>query len=404
MVILSAACAESIVFVHAARAQSNRFGVPLRYRGEQPSDSEPVFADNIQGITTDGRYWYITQTGDLWKFPIDMDWDAVGPLVPGVSHRELEDYVDGAPFVDENYDHMGDLTYDGHCSRKLLVIPLHGDAPYQSAQLVVDAGNLAAVSWRPFHFCGGSGSDPPTLAAWSAIDDEGVVYFPGCGFSEIVGYKIDCEFLADNGLAFFDFVDRHDLRNENGTLFARHHKQGGAFSPDGTLFCMSTGYETEDSDAVSDGLHMFDTSTWRRIAHSTNGSGLFSFEWDPEEWPEGEEPEGIVWIDFDDGGPPGMDGQMHVLLLNNDQHDIFGIPDSDNIYFKHYTHRIWVDAGYPFDGTGSRPSPFSTVGAANQLAWNGCELRIQAGRYDEAVTITKRMQMTGRGGVVWIGQ
>src|SRR5262245_57162346 len=49
------------------------YDLAIRYVGENPADAEPVFANNIQGVAQDGAHWFITQTEDLWRFPIGMD-------------------------------------------------------------------------------------------------------------------------------------------------------------------------------------------------------------------------------------------------------------------------------------------------------------------------------------------
>jgi hypothetical protein len=68
----------------------------------------------------------------------------------------------------------------------------------------------------------------------------------------------------------------------------------------------------------------------RRVDRSTNGSGPFNFQFDPTA-PYYEEPEGITFWDLDaDPRSPGVSGQVHVILLDNDE------PDSDDVYVKHY--------------------------------------------------------------------
>ena len=149
------------------------------------------------------------------------------------------------------------------------------------------------------------------------------------------------------------------------------------------------------SDPVLDGIHVFETgdSTWARVAHSTNGHGLFNFQWDPSD----EEPEGMTWINLDGAGVDGMFGQLHILLLNN---DTIG---SDSIFLKHYTSRIYVDAAYP-GGNGTLQAPYPTVGQASALAWDGCAHWIATGSYNEAVTLNSRSTIVPIGGEVTIGK
>lgn len=372
--------------VTIADAQSRDYGMAIRYIGEHPGDAEPVFADNIQGITTDGSYWYVTQTEDLWKFPLQMNWDDVDDGVSSVWHTEMDNYVDGNPHVHSAYIHMGDLSYHNFCGRDVLIVPLHNGANHPSAMLVLRASDLGPIGWQEF---GGL-----TLGSWCAVDDEGDVYFPGSSYDKIVRYSLDCGQLANN-LVQFNFVDEPTLLDEDGNPVARRERQGAVFSPDGELFVHAIGTGGSDfSDSVLDGVHMFDTSTWRRIAHSTNGYGLFNFQWNNDD----EEPEGIVWFDLDNAGVRGMAGQLHILLLNNDNFD------SDNIFFKHYTSRIYVDAASS-GGNGTVGSPFPTVGQAASLAWNGSEVRIKAGTYNDEreIVFDKRTRLIAHGGTVSIG-
>jgi hypothetical protein len=42
-----------------------------------------------------------------------------------------------------------------------------------------------------------------------------------------------------------------------------------------------------------------------------------------------EEPEGLTWWDLDRSDAPGIEGQLHAIVLDNDD-------NGDDIYFKHY--------------------------------------------------------------------
>jgi hypothetical protein len=83
-------------------------------------------------------------------------------------------------------------------------------------------------------------------------------------------------------------------------------------------------------------------------------------------------------------------------MLDNDQ------PDDDDIYFYHYTNIIRVNSASSCQ-TGTPACPFRTVSGAANLAWNGSEIRIQAGSYDETLTISQRVRITAEGGMARIG-
>lgn len=388
MSLARGAIASALSICGSSPVLADDYDLAIHYLGEHPADAAPVFADDIQGIAQDGARWFITQTEDLWRFPIGMDWDDVDDGVTGVRHTELASYQVGAPFVSSAFDHMGDLEHQDACGLGLLLIPLHGDSDHRSAILVVRADNLAPIGWQTFG--GGSARD---LCGWLAVDPAGDVYIGGLGVGRLERRRLNCSLLASS-IVQFDLIEEIDLTFEGGSGFNRSNKQGGCFSPDGSLFVLGTGYEVGGSETL-DGLHVFDTTTWQRIVHSTNGGGLFSFAFDLD---DSEEPEGMTWIDLDGSAlPPGMWGQLHVLLLNNDW------PDSDNIWFKHYTNRIHVWGDWQFSGSGTVLDPYPTVTQALNLAWDGCEVRIRAGAYPETFTTSVRMRIVAVNGTVRIG-
>src|SRR4030095_2699791 len=66
----------------------------------------------------------------------------------------------------------------------------------------------------------------------------------------------------------------------------------------------------------------------QRVERSHNGSGGFAYEFNTTNL---EEPEGLTFWDLDaDGRAPGLRGQLHVVLLDND------ITNDDDAYVKHY--------------------------------------------------------------------
>ncbi len=135
--------------------------------------------------------------------------------------------------------------------------------------------------------------------------------------------------------------------------------------------------------------------TWRRVGHSTRGTGgHFDFYYDPG-FPTYEEPEGLTIWDLDDGRAPGIRGQLHAMVSDNDA--ITG-----DIDLKHYTFAIHVDATSTCQ-SGTPTCPFRTVTAAANLAWDGSEIRIRSNTYSGPITISRRTRLTAQGGVVRIG-
>jgi hypothetical protein len=115
--------------------------------------------------------------------------------------------------------------------------------------------------------------------------------------------------------------------------------QGAAFTPWGDLYLVN-GLEAVSLDRG--GIHLFNSSG-ELIDESTNGDGTFNFAYRPSIF---EEPEGADWWNREVGpNSPGIGGQLHVILLDNEL-------DEDNIYFKHYSVDYSCIAAGDNDGDG----------------------------------------------------
>lgn len=135
-----------------------------------------------------------------------------------------------------------------------------------------------------------------------------------------------------------------------------------------------------------------------RVGHSTRGFGHFDFYYDPG-FPTYEEPEGLTIWDLDVGRAPGIRGQLHAMVSDNDI-------EAGDIDFKHYTCTIRVDpSGGCTPGTqpGSPSCPFPTIAGAANLAWSGAEIRLRAATYNGPLSLAKRVRLSAEGGVVRIG-
>jgi subtilisin family serine protease len=65
---------------------------------------------------------------------------------------------------------------------------------------------------------------------------------------------------------------------------------------------------------------------------------------------------------------------------------------------------IYVDWAYNGAELGFSSMPFNTVGEANNIAWNGARLLIDAGSYPESLTFSTRLTVIAQGGTVFIGR
>ncbi len=75
---------------------------------------------------------------------------------------------------------------------------------------------------------------------------------------------------------------------------------------------------------------------------------------------------------------------------------------------KHYTGTIYVDRIYAGVEKGTPSMPFNTVAEANNLAWDGAQIKIRAVRdgssYPEKLTFSKRIRVLAEGGTATVGR
>jgi hypothetical protein len=65
---------------------------------------------------------------------------------------------------------------------------------------------------------------------------------------------------------------------------------------------------------------------------------------------------------------------------------------------------IHVDGSYSGREEGTPTKPFNTVNEANNFAWDGARIKIQAGSYPETLVFTKTLTVLATGGTVTIGE
>jgi hypothetical protein len=110
-------------------------------------------------------------------------------------------------------------------------------------------------------------------------------------------------------------VGQVDLKDAWGNPLVLDRIQGGAFSSKGHLYLVM--------DVAGHGVKGFDVRSGRQYAN-------IPVNYDPS-WGSWEELEGIDIWDLDGGAAPGINGQIHVLMLDNDG------PSADDLFFKHYS-------------------------------------------------------------------
>jgi hypothetical protein len=289
------------------------------FLGDYPKDRNSGWHSEAQGVTNDARNWFITQRGTLWKFPRSFDLNTqIGGHQTGVIKKALQNVP--LPEIEiplfgsfPVYNHFGDLDYfDGY-----LYVPVEADESDKKIPLVAafDAGNLA------FRWCAklsAQGSSAHYRAPWCAINPvNGLLYSSSNSIDSDRGpirvYRRDPSPApgSSSGTKVLQKVRDFRLYAEDGRALSLQRLQGGTFSSNGNLYLV---IDTEEG-----GIMGFNPSG-RRILHTpiryVRGTG--------------EELEGITIWDLDAGGAPGVRGQIHVLMIDNDTWT------EDDLYFKHF--------------------------------------------------------------------
>lgn len=368
---------------------------------------ETSWSDDVQGLTHDDNNWFITNTHFIWKIPVHLDLRTVAFLSPGVIRRSIGEYTDLL-----GYNHFGDADVFRHADTDYLVVPIEdGEATCTSGRpgaiAIFRCSDLSFVAKAVFP---GQCND----AGWVAITEQGGLVSsrqhiggpPGSDPSSQGGlrfYSFDWNLLHTTGRTSVIYTHSIYPITEQGATLELVTMQGGEFAPgDGLLYLISGFHDDSGGREEREGIHVIDTSGYRRIQHSTRGFGYFDYYYDPG-FPTYEEPEGLTIWNLDDGRAPGIRGQLHAFVSDND----FEPGDSGDIDFKHYTRAIRVNpllscqSGFP---AGSPQCPFPTLSGALNFAWNGAEIRIRAGIYTGPLTLSRRIRLSAENGLVRLGR
>ena len=410
-----------------------------------PNNGTPSWADDdnlTNGITHDSLNWYFTalssnavgQPGGSWvitRIPVSEPLDQDFSGNPAILTRHLEE-IDSLSL--RRYQHAGDLDnyYRKDDGRDYLFVPLRNDPLYDFNGMpipgtsfppsiaVFESDNLQFINFAYL-------SGPPGVGqkdiGWCAVNPEnGYLYTSNDDTEEIFCYKIDWTALLTQPSNHFTitFDTKYPLIDIIGHQpFLIHSMQGGEFSPSGELFFVSCGIiegpiGIGGAQYDTDGLHVFETNTWKEIQRSFN-QGLtccppyFRFEFD-NSGDGGDEPEGLTYWDLSDGKSPNVSGQLHVILYT---HDYFS---SNQVKLKHYAEEIYVDnsgpptpmhgEAVPFPQPGTAARPFNNIHDVFNYygAWNGSKIVFRPGEYptNGGIKISVRTQITSEGGTAII--
>jgi hypothetical protein len=379
---------------------SEEYEMYINYINTYPDQKQEDYADELNGITHDRSNWYISQNLNrdqpkIWRIPVSSPLTGIYCNVNGIDCQYLRDFS-----AISMYKHVGDIDHYYYLyGLGYLVLPLE------------DGGNpaIAIVESTNFQFVAYAEIPGHTNAAWVAVNPvSGDLYTssadrPGWVYVYDVAWSV---VQFENKLQLTK-IKEFRLEEIDGTLIDLD-PQGGAFSESGKLLYINNGYYGHYSE-FKDGISVFDMHTAdegyvKRIAHSSRDKNLFWYGYD-DTCEVGnfscEEPEGLTVWDLDDSiAPREVWGQLHVLLLDNDDY----FYDKDDVYIRHYTNKIYVDGQYGGAEQGDPLTPYDTVNEANSMAWDGSRMIIENGSYPEATTFEKRMEVLSRGGTVVIGK
>ena len=307
-----------------------------------PADCQTDWSGSLQGVAHDEDHWYFTQAiesgsrGYLMKFPLTYGLDrgvpegasGYGNVRAGVRCISKVS-IPGNP-LGANW-HFGDLVhYQGY-----LFVPVEAsESDLASMIAVFRAENLALVGY----------DHVGRRAGWCAIHPrEGYLLVPSSdtisASNPIYKYRVNMEELraADReGRRTGNFLDgpydNVELLDECGKyVVLTQYSQGGEFSDDGSLLFLNHGRAREHTGGEGqEGITVYDSVTWKRVAHSRNGAMLFNYAFRPGAYRE--EPEGLTWWDLDAHPrraeiPGNLHGQLHVILIDSLGNEYF---------FKHY--------------------------------------------------------------------
>ncbi len=296
----------------------------IDYLADYPSNYNPGWAENLQGVAHDQGNWFFTQKEKLWKFPLshDINRNIKNGIPVGINRVEMPSLLKHA-----GYNHFGDLDH----YRGFLFIPIEGSGKPGIA--VFRASDLA--------FLGSYTLTQQVWAGWCAVRLEvnGLYLYSSNNqvdaANPIFRYRIDLQKLQANpptvGSAF-QYMGFVQLFHGITPISIPQYLQGGEFSPDGSHLFLVNGKST--GKVTDGGIWVFKGSPFQYVAKSTESRnpsnwGSFVFEWHPSHLGR-QEPEGITFWDLDGGQSPQLPGgQLHVILLDND-------PGEDEIWIKHY--------------------------------------------------------------------
>lgn len=336
---------------------------------DHPNNLDSDWTDNVQGITNDGLYWYITQKTKLIRAPEIAD---LADNLYQYGYTELSNWPELS-----GYEHFGDISFfdpdpnDGQSG--YILVPVDSAPSYARLALFQANETLTYIGSDVF---AGQGHN----AGWVAVGPDGTVYSSENAPTEIRKYQVNWNDIQQGANVEVTYTGSLQLRDYDGAPLDDNSSQkltrmqGGVITPTGAVLFLVNGFYFNEPGDESWGVHAFSIGPYSctRIARSCNNGDecIFHYEFHPENT-FGEEPEGLTIWDQDFGQAPSIDGQLHVLMSRQ---NAFG----DEVYLKHFTFRKVI---YNSDD----------IQLTHDNAWSGSVLSLQAGEYHQSILIDKKV-------------
>ena len=295
-----------------------------QYLGSYPRNRQTGWSGDLQGVTNDTHGWYFTQEQTLWYFPVnhDLATQVTSELSEtGIRHTHMPDALSAM-----GYNHFGDPAYYGG----FLFIPTDAQGSSHPPRIV-------AMRASDFQYIDSVAVDGQSESGWCAVEPRtGSLYTSDKEVSlvqPIRVFEIDFDRLRRPESPMLEITLSRQIRPFSRVSWlglrvpvSFRHLQGGVIGEDGRLY-ISNGYYS-GYPSRRGGIRVFDPITGEQLAKSSTTRLPFKYEYHPGL--AAEEPEGLTWWDLDDGRAPGVSGQLHAIMLDNDPFN------EDDLYFKHY--------------------------------------------------------------------
>ena len=310
-----------------------------------PSDREPGWSEELNGVSHDDDFWYFTQKKVIWKFPVTHDLNN-SCKNENVSARIYRCHYGQSCNCTKDY-HLGDIE----CFNGYLFIPIASDGdPYIAVFATSNIKERVAMQRMR-----DANSNAFSNIGWCAINpQDGLLYTSSGGLnknSPILVYSINWNAIKERRSNFLTLYTKIFIVDEESDDFiTRDWMQGGCFDKEGHLFLTNgaptngpTKFDLGDRNVTGTynhankkgGITVYEIP---RLSYNPNGftrvkvlarsnqSHNFRFQFNGYR----NEPEGITYWNLDGKGVPGISGQLHVIMLDNN-----GSGD-DDLYFKHF--------------------------------------------------------------------